>query len=103
MQLQKSICKIKGKLGELNENFNEKLKLENFLKNLKSNLYKKNFLLSKKYNTEVIMKEELKDSSKVLEKQLEDTINLLINREKEILKNKQIIDEYKQKLENEKR
>ena len=41
----------------------------------------------------------MKDTSKNLEKQLEDTINLLINREKEILKNKQIIDEYKQKLE----
>ena len=92
---------INEKLGELQENFNEKLKLENFLKNLKSNLYKKNFLISKKYNTEVIMKEELKDSSKVLEKQLEDTINLLVNREKEINKQKILIEELKKKLENE--
>ena len=90
---------ITEKLDELKESFNEKLKLENFLKNLKSNLYKKNFLLSKKYNTEVIMKEELKDSSKVLEKQLEDTINLLVNREKEINKQKILIEELKKKLE----
>ena len=86
-------------MNELKGNFNEKLKLENFLKNLKSNLYKKNFLLSKKYNTEVLMKEELKDSSKVLEKQLEDTINLLVNREKEINKQKILIEELKKKLE----
>ena len=90
---------ITEKLNELKGNFNEKLKLENFLKNLKSNLYKKNFLLSKKYNTEVLMKEELKDSSKVLEKQLEDTINLLVNREKEINKQKILIEELKKKLE----
>ncbi len=44
-------------------------------------------------------REELRDTSKTLEKQLEDTINLLINREKEIMKNKQIIDEFKGKLE----
>jgi hypothetical protein len=91
---------INEKLGELKESFNEKIKLENFLKNLKSNLYKKNFLLSKKYNTEVLMKEELKDSSKVLEKQLEDTINLLVNREKEINKQKILIEELKKKLDN---
>ena len=90
---------INQKLGELKNNFNEKIKLANFLHNLKSNLYKKNFLLSKKYNTEVLMKEELKDSSKVLEKQLEDTINLLVNREKEINKQKILIEELKKKLE----
>jgi len=46
------------------------------LDNLKSNLYKKNYVLSKNYNTEILVKEDLKDSSKILEKQLEDTINL---------------------------
>ena len=91
---------INQKLGELKENFDEKIKLENFLHNLKSNLYKKNFLLSKKYNTEVLMKEDLKESSKTLEKQLEDTINLLVNREKEINKQKILIEELKKKLEN---
>ena len=90
---------ITEKLEELKENFSEKQKMEIFLKNLKSNLYKKNFLLSRKYNTEVIMKEELKDSSKVLEKQLEDTINLLVNREKEINKQKILIEELKKKLD----
>ena len=94
---------INEKLGELKDNFNEKIKLENFLKNLKSNLYKKNFLLSQKYNSEVIMKEELKESSKVLEKQLEDTINLLVNREKEINKQKILVEELKKKLENQNR
>jgi hypothetical protein len=90
---------INQKLGELKDNFEEKIKLENFLHNLKSNLYKKNFLLSKKYNTEVLMKEDLKESSKTLEKQLEDTINLLVNREKEINKQKILIEELKKKLE----
>ena len=52
------------------------------------NLYKKNYILSKNYNTEVLVKEELKDNSKILEKQLEDTINLLVNKEKEVNKQK---------------
>ena len=87
------------KLNELEENYQEKSKLENFSNQLKIELYKKNYELSAKFKKEVSSREELKDTSKNLEKQLEDTINLLINREKEILKNKQIIDEYKQKLE----
>ena len=89
---------INKKLQELQNNFNEKLKLENFLNNLKTNLYKKNYVLSKNYNTEVLVKEELKDSSKVLETQLEDTINLLINKEKEVNKQKILIEELNKKL-----
>ena len=73
--------------------------MENFSNQLKIELYKKNYELSAKFKKEVSSREELKDTSKNLEKQLEDTINLLINREKEILKNKQIIDDIKQKLE----
>ena len=90
---------INKKLDELQGNLNEKIKLENFIQNLKSNLYKKNFLLSKKYNAEVLMKEELKETSSTLEKQLEDTINLLVNREKEINKQNILVEELKKKLE----
>jgi chromosome segregation ATPase len=87
------------KLNELEENYQEKSKLENFSNQLKNELYKKNYELSAKFKQEVASREELRDTSKTLEKQLEDTINLLINREKEIMKNKQIIDEFKEKLE----
>ena len=87
------------KLNELEENYQEKSKLENFSNQSKNELYKKNYELSAKFKKEVASREELRDTSKTLEKQLEDTINLLINREKEIMKNKQIIDEYKEKLE----
>ena len=87
------------KLNELEENYQEKSKLENFSNQLKNELYKKNYELSAKFKQEVASREELRDTSKTLEKQLEDTINLLINREKEIMKNKQIIDEFKGKLE----
>ena len=89
---------INKKLLELQNNFYEKTKLENFLNNLKTNLYKKNYILSKNYNTEVLIKEELKDSSKILEKQLEDTINLLVNKEKEVNKQKILITELNKKL-----
>ena len=89
---------INKKLSELQNNFNDKVKFENFLDNLKSNLYKKNYILSKKYNTEVLAKEDLKDSSKILEKQLEDTINLLVNKEKEVNKQKILITELNKKL-----
>ena len=87
------------KLNELEENYQEKSKLENFSNQLKNELYKKNYELSAKFKKEVSSREELKDTTKNLEKQLEDTINLLINREKEIMKNKHIIEEYKEKLE----
>ena len=89
---------INKKLLELQNNFNEKIKLENFLNNLKTNLYKKNYVLSKNYNTEVLVKEDLKDSSKILEKQLEDTINLLVNKEKEVSKQRILIGELNKKL-----
>ncbi len=89
---------INKKLYELQSNFNEKIKLENFLNNLKTNLYKKNYVLSKNYNIEILVKEELKDSSKVLEKQLEDTINLLVNKEKEVNKQRILIGELNKKL-----
>ena len=89
---------MNSKLLELQNNFYEKTKLENFLNNLKTNLYKKNYILSKNYNTEVLVKEELKDSSKILEKQLEDTINLLVNKEKEVNKQKILITELNKKL-----
>ena len=89
---------INKKLSELQDNFNEKVKFENFLDNLKSNLYKKNYVLSKNYNMEILVKEDLKDSSKILEKQLEDTINLLVNKEKEVNKQKILITELNKKL-----
>ena len=91
--------KLTKQLNELEENHQEKSKLENFSNQLKNELYKKNYELSAKFKKEVSSREELKDTSKNLEKQLEDTINLLINREKEILKNKQTIEECKEKLE----
>ena len=87
-------------LNELEENYQEKSKLENFSNQLKNELYKKNYELSAKFKKEASSREELRDTSKTLENQLEDTINLLINREREILKNKRTINEFKEKLES---
>ena len=70
------------KLSEAEENLQEKAKLENFSNNLKNELYKKNIALSAKFNNELAFREELKDNTKSLEKQLEDIKNLLLNREK---------------------
>ena len=90
------------KMSELEQLLQEKSKLEGFSNQLKNELYKKNFELSSKFNNEIATKEELKESSKVLEKQLEDTILLLINREKEMNKQKILVDELKQKWEMQK-
>ena len=85
------------KMTELEQNLQEKMKLEGFSNQLKNELYKKNFELNSKFNDELTTKEELKDSTRVLEKQLEETILLLINREKEMNKMKLTIDELKRK------
>ena len=87
-------------LNELEENYQKKSKLENFSNQLKNELYKKNYELSAKFRKEVQSREELSNTTKSLERQLEETINILINREKEILKNKQIIEKCKIDLES---
>jgi len=97
---EKEKDRLKKNLNELEEKYQEKSKLENFSNQLKNELYKKNYELSAKFKKEVSSREELRNTSKTLEKQLEDSINLLINREKEILKNKKTINEFKDKLES---
>ncbi len=87
-------------LNELEENYQKKSKLEGFSNQLKNELYKKNYELSAKFQTEVQSREELSNTTKALEKQLEETINLLINREKELHKNKAIIEQCKVDLES---
>ena len=87
-------------LNELEENYQKKSKLENFSNQLKNELYKKNYELSAKFQTEVQSREELSNTTKALEKQLEETIILLINREKELHKNKAIIEQCKVDLES---
>ena len=87
-------------LNELEENYQKKSKLENFSNQLKNELYKKNYELSAKFQTEVQSREELSNTTKALAKQLEETINLLINREKELHKNKAIIEQCKVDLES---
>ena len=87
------------KLNEMEENYQKKSKLENFSNQLKNELYKKNYELSAKFRKEVQSREELNHTTRALEKQLEETITLLINREKEIFKNKKIIEQCKVDLE----
>ena len=86
-------------LNELEENFQKKSKLEHFSNQLKNELYKKNYELNAKFKKEVQSREELSNTTKTLEKQLEETLNILINREKELMKNKKIIEKCKQDLE----
>ena len=97
---EKEKDRLTKNLNELEEKYQEKSKLENFSNQLKNELYKKNYELSAKFKKEVSSREELRNTSKTLENQLEDSINLLINREKEILKNKKTINEFKDKLES---
>ena len=87
-------------LNELEENYQKKSKLEHFSNQLKNELYKKNYELNAKFRKEVQSREELSNTTKSLEKQLEETIAILINREKEILKNKRIIEKCKIDLES---
>ena len=91
------------KLKETEENLQEKTKLENFSNQLKNELYKKNVAITTKYNNELATRDEMNDNKKSLEKQLEDTINLLINREKEMNKQKILIEELKKKWEDQKK
>ena len=86
-------------LNELEENYQKKSKLEYFSNQLKNELYKKNYELSAKFKKEVQSREELNNTTKALEKQLEETINILLNREKELFKNKKIIEKCKVDLE----
>ena len=90
---------LSKKLNELEEDFQKKSKLENFSNQLKNELYKKNYELNAKFKNEVQSREELNNTTKALEKQLEETINILINREKELIKNKKIIEKCKEDLE----
>ena len=94
---------LNKKLNELQQTLHEKAKLEGFANELKNELYKKNVNLNNKFNEELTTKEELKDSTQVLEKQLEETIVLLINREKDMNKQKILIDELKRKWEEQRR
>ena len=87
-------------LNELEENYQKKSKLENFSNQLKNELYKKNYELSAKFQKEVQSREELSNTTKALEKQLEETLNILINRERELFKNKEIIEKCKVDLES---
>ena len=93
---------LNKKLHELEQALQEKSKLEGFANELKNELYKKNVNLNDKFNEEITTKEELKDSTQVLEKQLEETILLLINREKDMNKQKILIDELKRKWDEQK-
>jgi hypothetical protein len=91
------------KLGEVEENLQEKTKLENFSNQLKNELYKKNMALKTKYNNELSVRDELNDNTKSLQKQLEDTLDLLINREKEMNKKNILIEELKKNGMNKKK
>ena len=91
------------KLGEVEENLQEKTKLENFSNQLKNELYKKNITLKTKYNNELSIRDELNDNTKSLQKQLEDTLDLLINREKEMNKKNILIEELKKKWDEQKK
>ena len=68
---EKEKDRLTKNLNELEEKYQEKSKLENFSNQLKNELYKKNYELSAKFKKEVSSREELRNTSKTLEKQLE--------------------------------
>ncbi len=87
------------KLTEVEGNLQEKTRLENFSNQLKNELYKKNIELSARFHNEIVVTDELKNNSKSMEKQLEELVNLMIEREREM--NKQNITLAELRRENE--
>ena len=77
------------KLTEVEGNLQEKTRLENFSNQLKNELYKKNYELLTRFHNEIVVSDELKSNSKSMEKQLEELVNIMIEREREM--NKQTI------------
>ena len=92
---------LKRKLKESEGILQEKSKLAGFSSKLKNELYIKNVEIMSKFNKQQIENTELKETSKNIEKELDENIRLLANREKEIRKNQILLDEYKEKYERE--
>ncbi len=97
-QQEKESIQLKLKQTEIN--LQEKSKIEGFSNKLKNELYKKNYEMTARFNSELELKDKLKDGTKKLEDNLENTINILINKEKEIKMQKLLIDDLKKQLEN---
>ena len=92
---------LKRKLKESEGILQEKSKLAGFSSKLKNELYIKNVEIMSKFNKQQIENTELKETSKNIEKELDENIRLLANREKEIRKNQILLEEYKEKYERE--
>ena len=92
---------LKKKLKSSESKLQEKSILANFSSSLKNELYKKNTEILSIFNKQQVENGELKETSKNIERELDENIRLLQNREKEIKKNQLLLEEYKEKYERE--
>lgn len=94
---------LKKKLKKSEELLQEKTVLAGFSSKLKNELYRKNTEILSGYNRQQYDISELKTNSKNIEKELEESMRLLEHYEKELTKQKILIDELKNKCEEERK
>jgi chromosome segregation ATPase len=94
---------LKKKLQKSEGALQEKTILSGFSSKLKNELYKKNTEILSGYNRQQIDIGELKVNSKNTEKELEESMKLLENYEKELTKQRILIDELKNKCDDERK
>lgn len=100
-QKDKEFNELKFKLNESEKTLQEKSKLASFSSKLKNELYRKNTEIMGSYNKQQTDINELKVNSQSIEKELEESMRLLEHYEKELKKQKLLIDELKKKCQEE--
>lgn len=99
----KDIEELKKKLKRSEETLQEKTILSGFSSKLKNELYRKNTEILSGYNRQQVDIADLKANSKSTEKELEESIRLLEHYEKELTKQKILIEELKSKCDEERK
>jgi len=102
-QKEKDTEDLKKKLKKSEEVLQEKSTLANFSNKLRNELYKKNNEIMSNFNQQQGDISELKTNNKSMEKELEEAMRLLENYEKEVAKQKILIDELKYKCYEERK
>jgi len=97
----KEFSNLKDRLNENEKTFQVEKKTSGFASKLKNELYKKNIEISGKCNKQQADINELKINTQNTEKELEESLRLLENYEKEGKKQRALINELQKKLESE--
>lgn len=92
---------LKRKFTESEKNLQEEKKIAGFSSKLKNELYRRNTDIMSNYNKQQGDINDMKVNTKALETELEESLKLLENYEKELNKNKILIAELKKKCDSE--